>query len=104
MNDIDITIGKVLPVWWAMIWRAMLGSVVAAFVLGVFIGLTMAAAGYPRMGGVAAALAGYLVSVPISVWALMLALKKNYSEFQIVFMKIPPYLGGTQEGKRVKSG
>lgn len=87
MEEIEITLEKILPVWWAFVWRAMLVTMLVGFVLGGIGGFIAGASGNPRLAGTVGALLGWLASIPVSIWALKAALSKNYGSFSIALIK-----------------
>ncbi|GAB1233607.1 hypothetical protein UT4_20770 [Ferrigenium sp. UT4] len=87
MEEIELTLEKTLPVWWAFVWRSTLVSMLAGFVLGGIGGFIVGASGNPQLGGTVGALLGWLASIPVSIWALKAALSKTYGNFSIALIK-----------------
>ena len=86
--DLEISIERVLPVWWALMWRIVLfGALVGAF-LGFCGGLIVGAAGHPELGAAVGALLGWLGSIPVSFVVLKVVLRKRFNGFRIRFVKI----------------
>lgn len=83
---VEVTDGRVLQVWWALLWRGTLfGGIaggLAGFVVGCFAGMAH------RMDLVkpGATIAGYIVALPISFLVLRIALMKQYRGFALRVM------------------
>ena len=69
MNN-EITYTQTLPIWWGMAWRGILLGFVAGAVAGFFAGILAGILGMPEKGVIFGAVSGYLVSIPVSIWAL----------------------------------
>jgi Mg/Co/Ni transporter MgtE len=83
----EITLKKILSIWWSMIWRALLVSILVGAILGFIVGFTLAVAGARQLGDPAHMLLGWLGSIPVSIWALKTALSKKYGGYSVVLMK-----------------
>ncbi|MDJ0942672.1 MAG: hypothetical protein QNJ30_04380 [Kiloniellales bacterium] len=88
-RDLEATWGRVLVVWWLVIWRAAIIGTLAVLVLGWALGFVMGAMGLDLrtidLVGQVAAMAIYGLAVLIT---LRMALKKRYADFQIAL--VPP--------------
>ena len=86
-HSADLPWGRVLAIWWAMIWRAFIVSaIVGAVAGGIAGGLYVIMGGSPSHSNTIGALAGYVVSIPISMWALRAGLRKQYRGFRIALI------------------
>lgn len=82
----DVTLERVLSVWWAFVWRATVYSMLLGLVLGFMGGAVVGAAGRPDLGASVGALLGWLGSIPVSFVVLRIVLKKRYGSFSIRLM------------------
>jgi hypothetical protein len=82
----EITNARVLRVWWAMIWRAMLSSALAGLFAGGLAGFIAGLLGRVDLAGLAGATAGWVVSIPISFYILRLVLRKQFGGFSVRFV------------------
>ena len=87
MNEVEVTWGRAVKVWWSIVWRAVLfgfiGGIVAGFIVGFIGGLTGAAGDRITM---LSGLAGAIVGIPVGIWAVKVVLKKKYSDFRIALV------------------
>ena len=72
-----MTYGEVLPIWWSCLWRAALGGIVAGSIAGFFAGIVAGIVGQPEAAGVWGGIAGWVVSIPVSLWAMRAAINKH---------------------------
>ncbi|MBI5202447.1 MAG: hypothetical protein HY925_12725 [Elusimicrobia bacterium] len=83
-TTIEPTRSIALQVWWAWFWRAAIGTFVAAFAVGLLLGVAGLVLGFDAtrsrglMGGLS-----MLVAFPVSVEMLYRVLRKRFSTFQI---------------------
>jgi hypothetical protein len=83
-NSLDLTWGRVIPIWWAMVWRAFIVGTLMGAVAGAVAGaLYVLIGGPPTHSVVVGAIAGYVLSVPVSMWALRVGLRKRYRGFHV---------------------
>ena len=89
MNELEITWGRSLKVWWSMVWRLVIFGAVAGLIVGIIVGIVGAIIGIDQ--GVAqliSGLGGALISLPIGVWVVKIILGKNFSDFRIALLSI----------------
>ncbi|QIG96252.1 MULTISPECIES: GYF domain-containing protein [unclassified Bradyrhizobium] len=87
IQELDITLGRLLKFYWLFLWRSFLGSVVIGFVLGFFIGFGLRLFGAPpSLTKTMSSLAGAVVGVVWSIVCLRMAFEKKYSDFRIAFV------------------
>lgn len=79
----DVTWERVLPIWWAFLWRTVIYSMVLGFVLGFIGGGIVGFLGRPDLAASVGALLGWLGSIPISLVVMSIMLKKRYGSFSI---------------------
>lgn len=79
----DLSVRTILPVWWAFIWRMIVFGGIGGFTAGLFIGIVLGAIGLPQYITVASTTAGYLLSIPISMYVMLIALTRYYREVRI---------------------
>lgn len=83
MTSSDLTLERVLTIWWAFAWRAGLSSLLAGAAAGFIGGVIVGAAGAGNLGAAVGGVLGWLASIPCSVWALREALRKSYASFDL---------------------
>jgi len=91
MEELEVTWGRVLKIWWSYVWRnllAIIGAMVVGGLVGGIIGFVMGALGMSaeaiRM--VVAPVSGAM-GVAISIVPMKLILGKNFGEFRLVLLK-----------------
>ena len=87
MVEVEITWGRVVKVWWSLLWRSLLFGVLAGAVLGFVIGF---------VGGVAridkaiisrlCLMVGALSGIPVGLWVLKKVLQKRFGDFRIALL------------------
>ena len=87
MEEIELTLERTMPIWWAFAWRAFLVSMLAGFVLGAIGGFIVSMAGSPQLGGAVGSLLGFFAAIPVSIWAMKSALSKTYGNYSVVLVK-----------------
>ncbi len=86
-NRLEPTRMMALQVWWAWFWRAAAGTFIAAFVVGLLLGVIGLVLGFDAsqnrglMGGLS-----MLVAFPVSVEMLYRVLRKRFTGFQIAIL------------------
>lgn len=70
--------GEVLPIWWSVVWRGMLAWVAVACAVAFIAGYISVSLSNPDAAAFWGAIAGMLVSIPVSVWALRAAINKHH--------------------------
>lgn len=86
MNDSEVTWGRVLRIWWLLVWRGYVGGFMIAVVINFIV--TFGA----RVLGADAATAdplgfwmGVLASLPWGLVVVRMALRKQYQTFRLSF-------------------
>lgn len=87
METPDMTWERVLLVWWSFFWRFTLFSLIAGAALGLIGGLIVGMLGRPDLGRSVGTALGWLVSIPVSIWAIRKSLAKSYPGFAVTFQK-----------------
>ena len=78
MNEVDVSWGRAIKVWWSLVWRGLLFGGIAGFIAG----LIMALAGAGEHAGIAGGLSG----IPVGVWVIKTVIGSEYSDFRIVLV------------------
>ncbi|MGY3441617.1 GYF domain-containing protein [Bradyrhizobium sp. USDA 4473] len=87
IQELDITLGRLLRIYWLFIWRSLLGSVLIGAAIGFVIGLVMGVLGAPKpLLQSTTGLAGAVVGLIWSIVCLRMALEKKYSGFRIALL------------------
>lgn len=98
MNTAEVTLGRVVKIWWFIIWRTVLFSAIAGIVLGFLLGLLLLFVGMAEATkqGIAEII-GALITVPIGIWVVSQLFEKKFSDFRIVLVpreSVPPTADG----------
>ena len=87
MQEIEITLARLLRIVWLLAWRGIVGGVVVGGVAGFVIGFVMGVAGATREHiGLVASVAGFVVGLVWFVVVCKMALEKRYQEFRIALI------------------
>jgi ABC-type uncharacterized transport system permease subunit len=88
MVEVELTWGRVVKVWWSLLWRGLLLAFLVGAVLGFIIGF---------VGGVAridktiisrlCLMVGALSGIPVGLWVLKKVLQKKFGDFRIALLK-----------------
>ncbi len=73
-----MTYGEVLPIWWSMVWRGLLGGFIAGFIAGFIVGFVGALLGHADAAAFWGGIAGLIVGLPVSLWAMRTAINKHH--------------------------
>jgi hypothetical protein len=87
MQELEVNLGRLLRIYWLLIWRSLLGSLAIGFVLGFIIGIVLRASGVPLTQ--ISTISGVVGIVGGVVWALFclkMALEKKYRDFRIILV------------------
>lgn len=79
----EVTVQRLVAIWWAFAWRAMLLSAVLGALLGFIGGFVAALIGRRDLSAAVGALLGYLGSIPVSIVVLRHVLQKRFRTFEI---------------------
>lgn len=86
MEEIDVTWSRATRVWWSIVWRSFLFSVLAGaaggLVLGIVLGVAGQAEGIQKYGQ----LVGILLGIPVGIWVVKTVLTKQFRRFRIVLV------------------
>ena len=93
MLESELTWRRALKIWWLMLWRSTLMIVPASFAAGATVGALLALSGlrvseHPFAFQSAGFAAGSLVSFPIAVLVIRMAVRKKYQDFRLAVL--PP--------------
>jgi hypothetical protein len=89
MQELDLTWGRSMRVWWLMVWRGAVGGIVFGVIVGAITGFVIAIlqGSIQTITAVSATL-GYIVGLVWSMFVVRMALAKRYKEFRIAL--VPP--------------
>ena len=87
---LDVTLERILAVWWSFVWRSAIFTMLLGVVLGFGGGIIVGAAGHPELGGAVGALLGWLASIPVSIAVLGKVLGKQFNGFRIRLVRTEP--------------
>jgi hypothetical protein len=87
MEEIPVTWGHAIKIWWSLTWRIVLFGGLAGLALGLLFGLIGAATGiadetihsWGQIGGT-------LVSIPIGIWVVKYILNKDFTKYRIILV------------------
>ncbi|MEM1035949.1 MAG: hypothetical protein AAGI14_04230 [Pseudomonadota bacterium] len=80
----SVSTKDLLRIWLAFFWRATLLGFIAGIGAGFIVGVIFAAIQRPDLIQTVAGFAGFLVGIPVSMWAFVVALRGKYKRFDIV--------------------
>ena len=87
MQEMEITIGRLLRIFWLFMWRATVGGAIAGAIAGFVIGFAMGVAGSTREHiALVTSLAGLVAGAIWSIVVLKMALEKQYRDFRIALI------------------
>jgi hypothetical protein len=87
MPGLEVSLGRLLRIYWLFVWRSLLGSLVIGFVLGFIAGFVLGVFGakttqIQTVGGALGVIGGAIWSF----FCLRMALTKKYRDFRIVLV------------------
>ncbi len=80
MTELEATWGRVLEVWWSLVWRGATVGIVA----GIAADLVLAFIGVPDYSKYVGAIAGIFGGI----WAVRVAIRTDHSDFRIVLVPL----------------
>ena len=83
----QITWAKTLSIWWSMYWRAFPVSLLLGHILGIVGGLMVAESGRPDLVRPVGTWLAWLVTMPVSLWALRVTLSIKRKDYCVVTVK-----------------
>ncbi|MEJ2760865.1 MAG: hypothetical protein P8126_04835 [Gammaproteobacteria bacterium] len=86
MEKLDATWKRAIKVWWALLWRGILFTLLITFPIGIVIGVIGAIMGEAEHVRIYSRLAGMILGIPIGIWVVKIVLNKQFSDFQIVLL------------------
>jgi hypothetical protein len=88
--ELQVTLPRVLRLWWAYLWRnlvVVLLAMVMGGVAGAVIGIVLGMAGAPvQVIQIVSAIAGMAIGLTCSILPMWWILGKNYGEFRLVLL------------------
>jgi hypothetical protein len=87
MQELEITWNRVMPVWWLIVWRGLLGGWILAVALAFLIGEAGGRLGFDFATVAATATTlSWLAGLTWGLVVVRMALKKNYKEFRLALV------------------
>ena len=87
--ELEVTWGRTIRFWWAAVWLAALIGMGAGFVIGFVGGVWAALAGHPEyVRAPWFPFIGVPLWIPLVLWGMRRALRKQYSDFRIVLLPV----------------
>lgn len=89
MQELEITIGRLLRIFWLISWRGILGAAAIGFVVGFVVAFVLAMASVDRatISSINVVL-GFTAGLIWYVVVLRMALKKRYDDFRIALLPL----------------
>lgn len=87
MTELELTWIRTIKIWWGLVWRMMVYSILLGLLISFPVGILSAAFSFDQptidmlAQGIAAA-----ISLLLGIWILRVVLTKNYSDFRIVLV------------------
>ena len=80
MKELEATWGRVLDVWWSLVWRGVTIGIVA----GIAADFVLEFVSVPDYSKYVGAIAGFFGGI----WAVSVAIRTHYSDFRIVLVPL----------------
>ncbi|MBS8275715.1 hypothetical protein DYI21_19150 [Thalassospira tepidiphila] len=108
MQELEITDGRIVRIWWLLTWRtyagAIIGSALLAFVISIIIGFVGSAMGKPDIDvGYITGLAGFLWSFFWYFVVIKMMLRKRFNGFRLAIVADEPAPSVEPDPSAVKS-
>lgn len=84
MIEVELTWGRVLTIWWAVIWRWLLASLGTALIAGIVCSVIEQVSGQRGLTLPVGSMVLPIVWIAIGPWALRAGLRAKYRDFRIV--------------------
>ena len=69
MNEVEVTWGRTVKVWWSLFWRTILFCSLAGFAVGFIIGFLGPVVGISRESGpLYSIVGGFVVGILVGIW------------------------------------
>ncbi len=76
-----------LSVWWLLIWRGLVGVILALFAVGIVVGIVQVIIGISHDSvGTPGGIAGLFLGLAVGVFVVRMALRKKYNSFRIALI------------------
>jgi len=87
VEEIQVTWGYAIKIWWSLTWRVALFGGLAGFALGLLFGLFGSATGTAdEVIHSWGQISGMLVSIPVAIWAVKSILNKDFKKYRIILV------------------
>jgi hypothetical protein len=83
MQELELTMSRLLSVWWLLIWRGLVGGTVAGAVAGAVAGFFFGLFGHLELSGTAGYYAGLVTGAFWGLLVTQMAFKKKYKGFRL---------------------
>ena len=82
MQEVEITWGRAIKVWWSIMWRGSVYGFIAGFVAIFTVGEILTVSELETWGVPISIIAG----IPAWMWAVKTVLAKSYSDFRVALL------------------
>jgi len=87
MDEIQVTWGHAIKIWWSLTWRILLFGGIAGFALGLLFGIFGTATDTnDNLIQTWTEIGGMLVSIPIGIWVVKTILNKDFRKYRIILV------------------
>jgi hypothetical protein len=87
MEELEITWLRALKIWWSIVWRTMLYSILFSILAGIPIAISTAALGFDEAVALQVGrLIGLVIGFIVAVWVVKIVLGKSFSDFRIALV------------------
>lgn len=86
MEEIKVGWSHAIVVWWSLIWRWILFSMIAGFIGGFLLGILAAPLGIDGELELYGQLIGLLVSIPVGIWVVRRVLTMEYRRYRVALI------------------
>ena len=90
MEELELTWNRLFRMWWLVVWRGAVGGGALGAAFGFVAGFVLALAGLAQYITVVSTALGYLAGLIWAVFVLRMMLRKNYGDFKVALIKVPP--------------
>ena len=86
MEEIEVTWLRAARIWWSLVWRGMLFSMLAGMAAGAILGLVFGFLGQTDNLEQYAEVVGIAVSIPVGIWVVKTVLTIQFRHYRIVLL------------------
>jgi len=88
MQELELTMQRVLSIWWLLLWRWGIGGFIVGFIAGAVAGFLVTVLGHKELAVAAGGYAGLALSPFWGLLVVHMALKKKYSTFRLALVPV----------------